>query len=78
VTPELVILASARKHGIADEDVLHAYRYPIRIFDLEEGLRMIIGGDTSGKFLEVGYVIHDDLTLIVHAMLARDKFLKGM
>ena len=72
-----MILASARKHGIADEDMLHAYRHPIRICDLEESLRMFIGGDTSGKFLEVRYVMHDDLTLIVHAMLARDKFLNG-
>lgn len=77
MTPEPVILGSARKHGVADEDMLHAYRYPVRRFDLEEGLRMIIGGDTSGKLIEVGYVIHDNLTLIVHAMLAREKFLKG-
>jgi hypothetical protein len=29
-----VILDSARKHGVGDEDSLHAYRYPIRVFDL--------------------------------------------
>jgi hypothetical protein len=27
-----VILDSARKHGIADEDILHAYQHPIRAF----------------------------------------------
>lgn len=40
-----VILNSARKHGI--EDMLHAYRYPIRVFDHGD-LRMLIGADTDG------------------------------
>ena len=31
-----VIVASARKHGIADDDMLHAYRHPIRVFDLDD------------------------------------------
>jgi hypothetical protein len=30
-----VILDSGRKHGIADDDMLHAYRNPIRVFDLD-------------------------------------------
>ena len=41
-----VILASARKHGIADDDMLHAYRHPIRVFDLDD-LTMLIGPDTE-------------------------------
>ncbi len=39
-----VILDSARKHGVEDEDMLHAYRNPIRVFDLGD-LVMLIGGD---------------------------------
>jgi hypothetical protein len=31
-----VILASARKHGINDNDMLHAYRNPVRVFDLDD------------------------------------------
>ena len=31
-----VILASARKHGITDEEMLHAYRNPIRVFEFDE------------------------------------------
>lgn len=28
-----VILQSARKHQVPDDDMLHAYRHPIRVFD---------------------------------------------
>ena len=31
-----VILQSARKHGIHDHDMLHAYRNPIRVFGLDD------------------------------------------
>ena len=48
-----MVLASARKHGIPDSDMLHAYRHPIRVFDLD-GLTMLIGADDSGRMLEVG------------------------
>ena len=39
------IIASARKHGVSDEDMLHAYANPIRVFDLDEGFTMIIGAN---------------------------------
>jgi hypothetical protein len=38
-----VIVATARKHGISDSDMLHAYRNPIRVFQFED-LVMLIGG----------------------------------
>ena len=41
-----VILESARKHQISDDNMLHAYRNPIRVFDLD-GLTMLIGPDTA-------------------------------
>lgn len=31
-----VILGSARKHGITDDDILHADRHPIRVFLLDD------------------------------------------
>lgn len=34
---------SARKHGVTDQDMLHAYRNPVRVFELEEGFVVIIG-----------------------------------
>ena len=70
-----VILASARKHGIPDSDMLHAYRRPIRVFDLD-GLTMLMGADDSGRMLEVGVVAGEGIEFIVHAMRAREKFLR--
>ena len=42
-----VILGSARKHGVADDDMLHAYRNPIRVFEFDE-LTMLVGADAAG------------------------------
>lgn len=70
-----MILASARKHGIDDEDMLHAYRHPFRVFDLGD-LTMLIGADRHGGFLEIGVAEAEGLEFIVHAMPARDKFLR--
>ncbi len=70
-----VILTSARKHGIDDEDMLHAYRNPIRVFDLDD-LTMLIGPDTSARLLEVGIAEAEGIEFIVHAMAARPRFLE--
>lgn len=70
-----VILASARKHGIADDDMLHAYRNPIRVFEFDE-LTMLIGPDPAGRFLEIGTATAEGTEFIVHAMPARQKFLR--
>ena len=70
-----VILASARRHGIADDDMLHAYRHPIRVFDLDD-LTMLIGADTAGRVLEIGVADAEGVEFIVHAMAARPKFLE--
>lgn len=65
-----VIVARARKHGIADNDMLHAYRNPTRVFELDD-LIMLIGGDESGRMLEVGIAEAEGIEFIVHAMPAR-------
>ena len=70
-----VILHSGRKHGIADDDMFHAYRNPIRVFDLD-GLIMLIGPDRAGRMLEIGVARGDGIEFIVHAMPAREKFLR--
>ncbi|WP_245177503.1 C40 family peptidase [Geodermatophilus sp. DF01-2] len=69
-----VILSSARRHGIADEDMLHALRnaigeYPGQgIYDLT----IAVGPARNGvTLLEVGYdLADDDRIVIVHAMKA--------
>lgn len=70
-----VIVASARKHGISDSDMLHAYRNPIRVFQIDD-LVMLIGGDESGRMLEIGVAAAEGIEFIVHAMSAREKFLR--
>jgi hypothetical protein len=70
-----VILESARKHGISDDDMLHAYRNPIRVFEMD-GLAMLIGPDHSARMLEIGVARGEGIEFIVHAMSAREKFLR--
>ena len=62
-----VILSSARKHGVTDIDMLHAYL---------DDLTMLIGADSSGRVLEVGVASAEGFDFIVHAMPARLKFLR--
>lgn len=66
---ELVIAPSARKHGVSDEDMIHAYRNPIRLFQLDDGFTMLVGPDHAARPIEVGVIEAADGTLvIVHAM----------
>jgi hypothetical protein len=71
-----VIAASARRHGVSDEDMLHAYSHPMRIFELDEGLTMIIGANQAAIIYEIGVVDGAPAPVIVHAMRAREKFLR--
>lgn len=72
---EPVILASARRHGVTDDDMLHAYRNPIRVFEFDE-LTMVTGPDQSARLLEIGIATAEGIEFIVHAMAARNKFLE--
>ena len=69
---------SARKHGVADDDMLHAFRHHWRAFETDDSdVTMFIGPSLAGEPLEVGVVTEDDGVAIIHAMPARPKFLKG-
>ena len=70
-----VILQSARRHGIDDADMLHAYRHPVRVFRLDD-LMMLIGAGESGQLLEIGVSRADGVDHIVHAMPARPRFMR--
>ena len=65
----------ARKHGIADDDMLHAYRHPIRVYEFDE-LTMLIGPDHAARMLEIDVAAAEGIEFIVHAMPARAKFLE--
>ena len=71
------IIDSARRRGISDDAILHAYSHPIRICELDD-LTMLIGGDQAGRLLEIGVVFGEaeGVDVIVHAMAARQKFLE--
>jgi hypothetical protein len=70
-----VIIASARKHGVPDDDILHAYRHPVRVLQLDD-LVMLIGPSQTAQFLEIGVSRADGIDFIIHAMPARAKFIR--
>lgn len=76
----LTILESARKHGIADEDIERAWnRYIQQITERDDPPKVIrIGFDTRARLLEIGGEIYPDgRGKIFHAMPARKKYLEG-
>ncbi len=48
-----MIAPSALKHGLSEAEVLHAYRNPIRVWDLGDGFTMI-GANAAAIILEIG------------------------
>jgi hypothetical protein len=46
------------------------------VFDLDDGLTMVIGANRAAIVFEVGVVDGNVAPVIVHAMKARDKFLR--
>lgn len=73
---EPIIAPSALKHGLDEVEILHAYRNPIRVWDLGDGFTMMIGANAAAIILEVGYIHGETAVVIVHAMPAREKFLR--
>lgn len=72
------IESSARKHGVSENDMLHALRHHWREYETDEPeVTMFIGPSTSGAPLEVGVVSDEEGVAIIHAMEAREKFLRG-
>ena len=69
---------NARKHGVPDDDMRHAFKHHWRAFDTDDpDVTMFVGPSTTGVPLEVGVVVDEDGVAIIHAMPARPKFLKG-
>lgn len=65
-------LKSAWKHGLSREDVDHALSNPVAVHYFD-GYVIIIGVTRSGRLIEVG--VNDD-DFVIHAMPAREKFLR--
>jgi len=71
------VVDSALKHGVDEADIFHALSHHVSLFDVGEGMTMVIGPSRTGQLLEVGVKEwYGDLAAL-HAMPARQRFLEG-
>jgi len=69
------IHSSARKHGIADEDIQHATAHAMAIEDQGDDTRLYLGPSRSADLLEVVTIVRDDGSeLAIHAMKMRAQY----
>lgn len=71
------ITSSARKHGVSDEDILHAWEHAMYLIEFEhsgETRLLVIGGDTAGRLLELVAVPAGEPLRIIHADALRETF----
>lgn len=72
------IAPSARRHEISDDDIRHAARNAIATLSVADqpDFTMLIGPDTAGRLVEVGVLSDEDDDYIIHAMLARPRYVR--
>ena len=71
------IHGSARRHGVANQDILHAIEHALAIEDAGEDPDrwLVIGPDTAANLLEVVVMITAEGSQIaIHAMPMREKY----
>ena len=71
------VRGSALKHGIATEDIEHAWSNAMRLVEYDyqgEERLLVIGPDRHGRLLELVAVPADQPTRIIHADRLRAKF----
>jgi len=72
--PCVFVHASARRHGVDDEDALHAVAHSLAVEDLgdDPDRWLVVGPDSAGNMLEVVVLLTEEGTeLIIHAMPLR-------
>lgn len=75
ITIPLEIHPSARRHGIADEDIEHAVANAMAVDDQDGDTRLYLGPARNADLLEVATIVRDDGTeLAIHAMKMRPKY----
>ena len=63
---------SARRHGIADEDIEHATKHAMAIDEQDDDTRLYLGPSRAAELLEVVTIVRDDGSeLAIHAMKMR-------
>ena len=72
------VLSGARKHGISDDDIRHAFENAVASITVADqpDFSMVLGPDQAGRLLEIGVVADDDNDDVIHAMPARPKYLE--
>jgi hypothetical protein len=66
---------SARKHGVADEDIDHAVTNAMTIDQQEDDTRLYLGPSRTAEFLEIVTIVRaDGSELAIHAMRMRPKY----
>jgi len=73
------IHSAARRHGVADEDIVHAVANSLTVVDLDpdgDPPRVLaIGPDSAANLLEIIWLeLADDAVLVIHAMSLRPVF----
>ncbi|MFT4299357.1 MAG: hypothetical protein QM597_06980 [Aeromicrobium sp.] len=72
-----ITLPSAFRHGMGEEDMLHAVEFALYPVVQEDGMVMWIGPNLAGSVIEVGVIEWHGELAIAHAMNpARDKYLR--
>ena len=70
---------TARKHGVAPDDALHAAEHAVLVVDLDDdspARQLRLGFDTTGRVLETVVLRFDSGNeLLIHAMKARPQYL---
>ncbi len=71
------VLASARKHGVSDDDIRHAVSNAIAAIrsPRRPDFIMVIGPSQGAELLEIGVLETDDGEFVIHAMAARSRYL---
>lgn len=66
---------SARKHGVAGEDIEHVIDNAMSIDDQDDETRLYLGPARNAELLEVVSIVRDDGSeLVIHAMKMRPKY----
>jgi len=72
------ILPSARKHGISDDDIRHGFDNAVAAITTPDqpDFTMVVGPNMNGQLLEIGVLAADDNDYVIHAMSARNEYVK--
>lgn len=73
-------MPSARKHQVADEDMLHGIENCIVWVELDDDPEryLLCGPDRAGNLLELVIVVGDEVDLLIHAMPLRRGTAEGL